>query len=71
MDMEAVSLGAIFEEYVWLEKFVRNKIVRLGHAMGHFKLRYRANQVSNKPSLSPTFLRCTLDDYCMLRLIQI
>ena len=49
--MEAESLGAIFEEYVWLEKFVRNKIVRLGHAMGHFKLRYRANQVSNKPSL--------------------
>ena len=51
MDTEAVWLVATFVEYVWLEKVMRNKNVKLEHIVGHLKLRYRANQVSKKPSL--------------------
>ena len=56
MDLEAVWLVATFVEYVWLEKFMRNKMVKLEHIIGHMKLRFRANQVSKKPSLG--FMSC-------------
>ena len=51
MDLEAVWLVATIVEYVWLEKFMRNKMVKLEHVIGHMKLRFRANQVSRKHSL--------------------
>ena len=51
MDMEAVWLVATFVEFVWLEKFVKKNKVKIEYLIGHLKLRYRANQVSKKPSL--------------------
>ena len=51
MDLEAVWLVATFVEFVWLEKFMRKKIVKIEHIVGHMKMRYKANQVSRKPSL--------------------
>ena len=44
MDLESVWLIVTFVEYVCLEKFLRNKIVKLDQAIGHIKLRYKANQ---------------------------
>ena len=51
MDLESVWLVVTFLEYVWLEKFVRNKFIKLEHSIGHIKLRYKANQASRKPLL--------------------
>ena len=51
MDLESVWLVVTFLEYVWLEKFVRNKFIKLEHSIGHIKLRYKANQASRKPML--------------------
>jgi hypothetical protein len=51
MDLESVWLVVTFVEYVWLEKFVRNMFVKLEQAIGHIKLRYKANQASRKPLL--------------------
>ena len=51
MDLLAASLVVFFVEYVWLEKILRNKIVRLEKVIGYLKLCYRSNQVSKKPSL--------------------
>ena len=41
MDMEAVWLVVTYVEFVWTEKFMRNKIVKLEYLMGHIKLCYR------------------------------
>ena len=51
MDLESVWLVVTFVEYVWMEKVLRNKIVKLEQAIGHIKLRYKANQASRKPLL--------------------
>ena len=51
MDMEVVWLVVTYVEFVWTEKFMRNKIVKLEYLMGHIKLCYRSNQVSRKPTL--------------------
>ena len=51
MDMEAVWLVTTFLEYVWLEKYVKKNKVKIEHLIGFLKLRFKANQVSKKPSL--------------------
>ena len=51
MDMEAVWLIVTYVEYVWTEKFLRNKLVKLEQLVGHIKLCYRSNQFSKKPVL--------------------
>ena len=51
MDMEAVWLMTTFLEYVWLDKFVKKNKVKIEHLIGFMKLRFKANQVSKKPSL--------------------
>ena len=40
MDLEAVWLVATFVEFVWLEKFMLKKIVKIEHIVCHMKLRY-------------------------------
>ena len=51
MDIEAVWLISSYLEFVWLEKFKRKKQVKIEQIIGHLKFRYRANQVSKKPTL--------------------
>ena len=51
MDKEAVWLLGIYIELVWVEKFQKNRKVKLNHLIGHTKLKYQANQVSRKPLL--------------------
>ena len=51
MDVEAVWLVATYVEFIWREKFMRNKMVKIEHIKGHIKLQFKANQVSKKPSL--------------------
>ena len=51
MDLEAVWLIVTYVEYVWTEKFLRNKLVKLEQLVGHIKLCYRSNQFSKKPVL--------------------
>ena len=51
MDIEAVWLLSSYLEFVWMEKFKRKKQVKIEHIIGHLRLRYRANQVSKKPTL--------------------
>ena len=51
MDIEAVWLVTTFLEYVWLEKYVKKNKVKIEHLIGFLKLRFKANQVSKKPSL--------------------
>ena len=51
MDMEAVWLVVPYVEYVWTEKFLRNKLVKLEYLVGHIKLCNKSNQVSKKPTL--------------------
>ena len=51
MDMEAVWLIVTYVEYVWTEKFLRNKHVKLEQLVGHTKLCYKSNQFSKKPAL--------------------
>ena len=51
MDMEAVWLVGTYVEFVWAEKVLRNKLVKLEYLVGHIKLCYRSNQVSRKPTL--------------------
>ena len=53
--LEAVWLLAYFEEFVWSEKLKRNRKVKIEHIVGHFKLRYKANQVASTPSLGFMF----------------
>ena len=55
MDVEAVWLVATHAEFVWREKFMRKKMVKIEQLKGHIKLKYRANQVSKKPSLGYIF----------------
>ena len=50
MDIEAVWLVTTFLEYVWLEK------VKIDHMIGFLRLRFKANQVSRKPSLGFIYL---------------
>ena len=50
-DLEAVWLVATFVEFVWLEKLKKNRKVKIEHIVGHLKLKYKANQCSNTPSL--------------------
>ena len=49
LDLEAVWLMATYVEFVWFEKLKRNRTVKIEHIIRHFKLRYRANQVSRRP----------------------
>ena len=51
MDKEAVWLLGIYIELVWVEKFQKNRKVKLNHLIGHTKLNYQANQVLRKPLL--------------------
>ena len=55
MDVEAVWLVATHAEFFWREKFMRKKMVKIEQMKGHIKLKYRANQVSKKPSLGYIF----------------
>jgi hypothetical protein len=56
MDLEAVWLMATYVEFVWTEKLKRNRTVKIEHIIGHSKLRYKANQVSRRPTLG--FMSC-------------
>ena len=56
MDIEAVWLVTTFLEYVWLEKFVKKHKVKIDHMIGFLRLRFKANQVSRKPSLGFIYL---------------
>ena len=60
MDTEAVWLVATFVEYVWLEKVMRNKIVKLEHIVEHLKMRYRANQRNHHWVIFPTLASYSL-----------
>ena len=51
MDMEAVWLVVTYVDYVWTEKFLRNKLVKLEYLVGHIKLCNKSKQVSKKPTL--------------------
>ena len=56
LDLEAVWLVATYLEFVWMEKFKRNRIVRIEHVIGHLRLRYKANQYSRRPKLGYIYL---------------
>ena len=51
MDNEAVWLLGGFLEFVWIEKLMKNKQVKLKNLIGFMELKYKANQYSKKPSL--------------------
>ena len=50
-DKEAVWLIGQFIELVWVEKLQKKRKVKISHLIGHLKLKYQLNQVSNKPLL--------------------
>ena len=52
MDDEAVWLLGGFLEFVWLEKFMKNRHIKLDILMGFLELKYKANQFSKKPKLN-------------------
>ena len=51
MDNEAVWLIGAYIEFVWLEKIMKKKVVKLQHLVGYIELKYKANKFSKKPSL--------------------
>ena len=50
-DKEAVWLIGQYIELVWVEKLQKKRKVKISHLIGHLKLKYQLNQVSNKPLL--------------------
>ena len=55
MDKEAVWLIGIVVEFIWTEKIMRKRKVKLEHLIGHLKLKFKANQFSKKPELGYIF----------------
>ena len=51
MDNEAVWMIGGYLEFVWMEKLVKHKIVRLDHLIGYLQLKFKTNQFSKKPVL--------------------
>ena len=51
MDKEVVWLIGTAVEFIWAEKVMRNRKVKVEHLIGHMKLQYKANYFSNKPEL--------------------
>ena len=51
MDKEVLWLIGMVLEFIWEEKVIRKKNVKLEHLIGHVKLKYKANSFSRKPSL--------------------
>ena len=51
MDNEAVWLIGAFLEFVWMEKLVKHKLVKLEHLIGYVELKFKANHFAKKPVL--------------------
>ena len=51
LEREVVWLIGSVLEFIWEEKLVRKKHVKLEHLIGKIQLKYKANQFSRKPSL--------------------
>ena len=52
MDREVVWLLGTVVEYIWEEKFVRKRRVKLEHLIGRIQLKFKANEYSRKPRLN-------------------
>ena len=51
MDKEAVWLMGAFIEFIWAEKLMKKKMVKIQHLIGYIELKYKANHHSSKPRL--------------------
>ena len=58
MDKEAVWLVGIVVEFIWTEKIMKKRKVKLEHLIGHLKLKFKSNQFSKKPKLGYIFGIC-------------
>ena len=38
-------------EFIWEEKVIRRKFVKIEHLVGYTRMKYKSNQFSRKPSL--------------------
>ena len=52
MDNEAVWLLGGFLEFVWIEKLMKNRKVKVGNLIGYMQLKYKSNQYLKKPRLN-------------------
>ena len=51
MDLEMTWLVGIAVSFIWTEKIIKKRKVKLDHLIGHLQLQYRANQYSKNPRL--------------------